>query len=88
MKHQHEAPDLIAAFDPGEKQGRALSPVNPALYGGDLEVRINLFGNADEFPSRLQLSQALRKILIAHSLFLLLQIKLRIPSTQPAVDYV
>jgi hypothetical protein len=51
-----------------------VSLVNTALYSGDLEVRINLLGNADEFPARLELSQTMRKILVAHSLFLHQQI--------------
>jgi hypothetical protein len=44
-----------AAFHPGEEQGRSLSLVNPPLYSGDLEVRVNLLDYADKFSPRLKL---------------------------------
>jgi hypothetical protein len=43
-----------AALYIGKEEGRALGLVDAALYSRNLQVRVNLLGNANKFSARLQ----------------------------------
>jgi hypothetical protein len=43
-----------AALYIGKEEGRALGLVDAALYSPNLQVRVNLLGNANKFSARLQ----------------------------------